>query len=460
MTPTETPAERAWRELGGAPELLGRLAPPPSEIVLPSRLDVVALASDSVALATLALHAVLRERGITPDVPPVAVDGARLVTSIRSERHLRIGGAAPDAWAPLSGFWETADGWVRTHGNYPHHADRLRRLLGIDGDATKEQVAAALGRRAAQEVEDEAARVGAVAVRVRDESEWAAHPQARAVREAPLVATAARPGAAPRPWTAGARRPLEGIRVLDLTRVIAGPVAGRDLAFAGAEVLRVDSPRLPEIGWQHLDTGQGKRSTRLDLASPADAATFDELLADADVLVTGYRPGALAAFGLTPETLAERHPGLVVGSVSAWGETGPWAERRGFDSIVQAASGIARIESEDGIRPGALPAQALDHSAGHLLAAGIVRALSVQRTHGGTHSVSVSLARVAQALLEGLRRAEHAEARIPEPTVQRGRTGADELVTALPVLAYRCAPPEYERLGGRWGEDRPAWSLP
>jgi crotonobetainyl-CoA:carnitine CoA-transferase CaiB-like acyl-CoA transferase len=162
---------------------------------------------------------------------------------------------------------------------------------------------------------------------------------------------------------------LTGVRVLDLTRVLAGPVATRNLAQAGAEVLRIDSPHLPEIGWVHLDTGAGKRSTTLDLRSPSGRSTFEDLLDDADIVVTGYRPGSLDPLGLSPEELASRKPGLVVGSVSAWGTEGPWAQRRGFDSIVQAVTGIAMIESTDGTRPGALPAQALDHSAGHLLSA-------------------------------------------------------------------------------------------
>ena len=120
--------------------------------------------------------------------------------------------------------------------------------------------------------------------------------------------------------------------MLDLTRVIAGPVAGRTLAALGAEVLRIDPPALPELPEAHLDTGPGKRSALLDLA---DAERREALLAGADVLLTGYRPGSLDRFGL------DRHPQLVHVSLSAWGTAGPWAGRRGFDSLVQVASGIA-----------------------------------------------------------------------------------------------------------------------
>ena len=448
--------DEAWRDLGGDPALLERITRAP-DVMLPSRLDVTTLAFDSVALAILAANRLLAARGLAADVPDVTVDGARLVTSFQSERHVRIDGGAPSAWAPLSGFWETADGWVRTHGNYPHHAERLRRILRVPADATKDDLRDAFRSQRAQSLEDAAAASGAIAVRVRAPEEWAAHPQAQAIRETPLLHTERRPGGFARTWTPNPARPLDGIRVLDLTRVIAGPVATRDLAFAGATVLRVDAPQLPEIPWQHLDTGQGKRSTLLDLASRSGRAVFHDLLADADVLVTGYRPGALDALGLDPDALARRHPGLVIGSVSAWGATGPWARRRGFDSVVQAASGIAAIESDDGVTPGALPAQALDHSAGHLLAAGLMTALLEQRTDGGTRFVSIALARVAQSLLDSPRTEEKSTARIPAPALQVGPSGTTRLTTAQPVLTYGGAPPDYPELTRPWGESPASW---
>jgi crotonobetainyl-CoA:carnitine CoA-transferase CaiB-like acyl-CoA transferase len=243
--------------------------------------------------------------------------------------------------------------------------------------------------------------------------------------------------------------------VLDLTRVIAGPVATRDLAAAGADVLRVDSPRLPEIAAQHLDTGQGKRSTLLDLDAAGDRQRLAVLLDAADVVVTGYRPGALGRFGLDPEALAERRPGLVVGQVSAWGTVGPWAGRRGFDSIVQATIGIAVAESPGGGTPGALPAQALDHSAGHLLAAGIALVLARQRSDGGSHRVSVALARVGQELLAtpGSTPAK-GPGDLPTVTV---RTDVGQTITcAPPVLAFAGAPNAYPSVHP-WGSDEPRW---
>lgn len=449
-------AGEAWRDLGGDASLLERIRCAGPELVLPSRLDVAGLAADSVAVAMLATQVVLRDRGLAGADSEISVDASRLATSVQSERHLRVRGVAPDAWATLSGFWKAEDGWVRTHGNYPHHANRLRRLLGVADDATREQIATAITRLQAQELEDHAARLGAIVVRVRSEAEWEAHRQGVASASAPLIDAKSLPGR-PRHWIPRPERPLDGIRVLDMTRVIAGPVAARDLAFAGADVLRVDPPGMPEIDWQHVDTGQGKRSTLLDLGAPGDRGRFEDLLGQADVLITGYRPGSLERFGFTREQIAERRPGLVVGSVSAWGTHGPWAGRRGFDSIVQAASGIAMVESEDGVTPGALPAQALDHSAGHFLAAGVIAALAAQRREGGTRFVDVALARVARALLDGPRWETKRAADVPRPALQRSGGDPDELVTALPVLTYPGAPWAYPRIGGGWGLDAPEW---
>jgi crotonobetainyl-CoA:carnitine CoA-transferase CaiB-like acyl-CoA transferase len=206
---------------------------------------------------------------------------------------------------------------------------------------------------------------------------------------------------------------LDGLRVLDLTRVIAGPVATRTLASHGADVLRLDSPRLPEDAAGLLETGPGKRHAVVDLASRSGRATGEDLLAAADVVVQGYRPGALDAFGLDPESLAERHPHLAVVRLRAWGKGGPWENRRGFDSLVQAASGIADALATDGATdgaPGALPAQALDHGSGHLAAAAALRALTRRRAEGGVWHAELSLAQTARWLLD----APGAE---PEPAV-------------------------------------------
>jgi crotonobetainyl-CoA:carnitine CoA-transferase CaiB-like acyl-CoA transferase len=319
------------------------------------------------------------------------VDSRAVAVAFAGERHLRIDGLPQPSFAPLSRFWRTADGWVRTHGNYQHHRALLLKALGIEpSDDPVSAVERVIGDARAVEIEEAVSEAGGLAVAVRTTEEWAAHPQGRAVAGQPLVrfvqtgeGVRRRLGAAP------AGLPLDGVRVLDMTRVIAGPVGTRTLALFGADVLRVDSPMYPEIPAQHVETGAGKRSALLDFNATGDRARMRELLGDADVVVLGYRPGALARYGLTPGALMEEYPGLVVASLSAWSTAGPWAERRGFDSLVQAASGIALVEGE----PGALPVQALDHGTGYLLAAAVMRALA----EGRGHRIELSLARTAAA---------------------------------------------------------------
>jgi crotonobetainyl-CoA:carnitine CoA-transferase CaiB-like acyl-CoA transferase len=246
--------------------------------------------------------------------------------------------------------------------------------------------------------------------------------------------------------------PLAGMRVLDLTRVIAGPVATRTLASHGADVLRLDHPGLPDDPAGLLDTGPGKRSAVVDLASRSGRATVEDLLAGADVVVQGYRPGALDAFGLDPDSLAERHPHLAVVRLRAWGEDGPWRDRRGFDSLVQAATGIAdTLASEAG--PGVLPAQALDHGAGHLAAAAALRAVTRRREEGGVWSAELSLAQVAHWLL--------AAGRVPEvdaPDVPLAPYLAELPGPDGPVTLVRPPGSPVWRTGPRLpGADAPGW---
>jgi crotonobetainyl-CoA:carnitine CoA-transferase CaiB-like acyl-CoA transferase len=380
---------QAWQALGGDPALLPLVTTVGSP-GLASPLDVGGLAVGAVGAQLLAA-AELRADGAAPE--PV-LDARHVGLAFRSERFVRLDGApAGVGFAPLSRFLPAADGWVRLHANYPHHRRAVDRALGPDP-------LAAVAERAALDVEDAVVAAGGVAAVVRSPEQWARHPQGAAVRDLPLLRLR-QVGPAP-----ARDRRLPGLRVLDLTRVIAGPVGTRTLAAHGADVLRVDSPALPEDPAALLDTGPGKRHCLLDLRGRADRARFDELLTGADVLVQGYRPGALSAHGLAPDALAERFPGLVVVTLSAWGAAGPWARRRGFDSIVQAASGIAAVSAGPDGGPGALPAQALDHGAGHLVAATVLRAVTESRRQGGTWHGELSLAQVAGWLLAAPRPAE------------------------------------------------------
>jgi crotonobetainyl-CoA:carnitine CoA-transferase CaiB-like acyl-CoA transferase len=205
--------------------------------------------------------------------------------------------------------------------------------------------------------------------------------------------------APPQPLPA-APRPLGGVRVLDLTRIIAGPVCGRTLAAHGADVLLVTAPHLPAIGPLVIDTGRGKLSCQIDLRDPVGQSTLRALLRDTDVFVQGYRPGALQSVGFGPAEVAQLRPGIVYVSLSAYSHVGPWAGRRGFDSLVQTASGFneaeARAAGTDQPRP--LPAQALDHASGYLMSFGAITALARRCTEGGSWHIRVSLAQTGKWL--------------------------------------------------------------
>lgn len=444
-------------------ELAG-LSPPPVRFVdvvdvLPSALPTSELAMGAAATAATAAAALSQARGGA--LPMSRVDGRRVSAAYRSDRLLRIDGRAPVGFAELSRFWPTVDGWVRTHGNYPHHRVRLLSALGLRDAAGADDVAAAMLRRTARDVEDALAEAGGVGVAVRSAAGWRAGPQAAAVDASALVEWRALDASGgrrlERPPTSPLR-PMAGLRVLDLTRVIAGPVATRTLALLGADVLRVDSPRLPEIDWQHVDTGMGKRSTLLDLDDGGDREVFEHLLGEADVLVTGYRPGGLSAYGLEPEEVAARRPGIVVATLSAWGDDGPWGRRRGFDSIVQAATGIAMAESADGVTPGALPAQALDHATGYLLAAAVMHALCRQLAgEGGLHA-RMSLVRTAHWLLDRGRPGTSGSLPAVDDILREASTVSGQLRYPPPAVQIAGGPDDWATVGGRWGADPPSWS--
>ncbi|MFI5801702.1 CoA transferase [Streptomyces sp. NPDC051561] len=461
----------AWSALGGRADLVAKVSyERDAGEVLPARLPVREMARATVGACSLAAAELTAVRGATgADVPGVRVSEGAVATAFHSERHLRIDGRAPTNFAPLSGFWRTSDSWVRTHANYPHHRARLLAALGLPDDGTRddhasaEALAAELATRTAHEVQEAVYGAGGLAVASASGSVFQGP---GAVTPLPLVETRTDP-------VAGARRlpdaslPAAGVRVLDLTRVLAGPVAGRTLALLGADVLRVDSPRLREDADTHTDTGMGKRSTLLDLGAGEDRETFEELLASADVVLSGYRPGALDRLGLAPEALLERRPGLIVAQLCAWGwGPGPWAGRRGFDSLVQVGTGIAAIEGDrapDGSpegRPGALPAQALDHGTGYLVAGGVLRSLTERQEDGCGRHLRFSLAGTACWLMHGVR-AEPAAPGGPACDPQRWMATSEspygKLDHALPPVSHHGSPGNWSRSVRSWGSDRPVW---
>jgi len=377
---------------------------------LPSTFRVGAAAQASIAACGLAAAEIHRLR--TGTAQDVAVDMAHACAEFRSERYLTVDGDPPtDLWDAIAGVYPCRDGHVRIHTNFPHHRDGILALLGAAYD--RRSVTEKLSHWDAEAFESAVAERGLVATAYRDFETWDRHPAAQALIDQPLIRLTRIGAAAPRRWQSG-DRPLAGIRVLDLTRVIAGPVGGRTLAAHGAEVLRITGPHLPFIPPLVIDAGRGKRSAQLDLRTDAGRDRLGALVDQADVFVQGYRPGGLGAKGFGPDALAERRPGIVVASLSAYGPRGPWSDRRGFDSLVQNASGLNHAEAaaagSDVPKP--LPCQALDHASGYFLALGTMAALLRQAAEGGSWHVEVSLARTGLwlrrvgRLPDGLNRAD------------------------------------------------------
>jgi crotonobetainyl-CoA:carnitine CoA-transferase CaiB-like acyl-CoA transferase len=440
----QNPGRRAHDEVVALTTALG-VALPPVTIehpapVLPSVFRVDVAASAAVAVTTAAVAAVQTARtGVAPDV---TVDGRAAQIAFRSERYLRVDGNSPgEVWGPLAGDYRCADGWVKIHANFPHHADAAVRALGVE--ARPEALAAALRSLPGETAEAAVVDAGGVAAAMRTAGEWAAHDQGRVEATTPVVRLRPLPGpggatgrtlasasvAAAGTGADGAHGPLAGLRVLDLTRVIAGPLCGRILTAHGADVLAVTAPHLAQIEPLWLDTAFGKRSAFLDLRRVADRARFDELLSGADAVVQSFRPGALAALGYGPEALAARFPGLVVVDVRAYSPGGPWAARRGFDSLVQMVCGIAdegrAVTGAGGPVP--LPCQALDHATGWLAAAGLLAALVRREHEGGSWHVELSLASTA-VWLDRLGRHDRDALALGDP----GHADVEDLLSDLP----------------------------
>ncbi|KAF7346039.1 hypothetical protein MSAN_01829900 [Mycena sanguinolenta] len=337
----------------------------------------------------------------------VTVDARHAALEFHSEAWHTVDGSLPGPiWDEIAGIYRTQDGHVRIHTNFPHHRLGILSILKIpDAEATRARVQSALDTWNAIEFETEAAAKGMCATALRSYTEWSLHPHAKALEGVPPVQILKIGDAPKRKISGGFARPLEGIRVCDLSRVLAGPVAGRTLAAHGADVLLITSPRLPNQPSLDVDTSRGKRTTKLDLTESADHEKLKQLAATADVFLQAYRPGGLQAKGFGPQELAALRPGIVTANLTAWGWQGPWKDRRGFDSLVQTATGFNVAEAaafaefageKELLQPRPLPMQALDHAAGYLLAFGINAALCKTVTEGGSWEVRVSLAAVGQ----------------------------------------------------------------
>ena len=363
---------------------------------LPSAFAVTELACASIAAAGQAVSELLRQQ--TGHLPAVAVD--RRLASFWFSTSLRpLGWHVPPLWDPIAGDYATADGWIRLHTNAPHHRAAAERVLGVCAD--RAATAARVARWTSTALEQAVVDANGCAAEMRSWAQWQQHPQGLAVNAEALVQFIEQTDEKRTAWQGSIARPLAGIKVLDLTRVLAGPTASRFLAGLGANVLRIDPPSWNEPGVVPEMT-VGKHCARLDLQVPADRAVFEGLLQDADILLHGYRADALEHLGFGGERRRRLAPGLIDVCLNAYGWSGPWQNRRGFDSLVQMSSGIAEAGQHwrHSDKPTPLPVQALDHATGYLLAAIALRLLTERLASGRGGTARLSLARTAKLLLE------------------------------------------------------------
>ncbi|RQZ16240.1 CoA transferase [Burkholderia sp. Bp9031] len=462
MTP-ELALTRLWQLAHGEPGALARAAVTGQDPTLPSTFHVGTLAAATIAAAGLAAAECHRLRTGVAQRVDVSMHDA--LVAFRSERYLRVDeGPPPELRHPVTGFYDTRDGrWIQLHANFAHHLHGILDVLGCGPQ--RDDVAAAIRTWDGVALDTELAEAGLCAALIRTPDEWVAHDQARALASLPLFEIE-RIGNAPVEAIGCGEpdQPLAGVRVLDLTRIIAGPVAGRTLASHGAQTLLVNGPHLPNIASLVIDNGRGKRSTWIDLRETAGVATLRALARDADVFLQAYRPGALAARGFSPHALAEQRPGIVCVSVSAYGHAGPWSMRRGFDSLVQSASGIAWSEQHaahtDG--PRHLPCQALDHATGYLAAFGAMIALARRATEGGSWHVRLSLAQTGRWLQsfgvvpDGLHAPDFAPDDVRD-RIDRSASPFGTIDAVRPAERLSATPPRFTRPPVPLGTDEARW---
>lgn len=379
----------------------------------------------------------------------------------RSHEYLKvIDGKTPDLWSPISGFYQTQDHrWIQLHCNFPHHQQGVIDLLSCENN--KKAVAEAITHWQAEILEDKLANLGMCAAMVRTPDEWQSHSQAQAIKMLPLMEIIKIGESKPEPLPSG-NRPLSGIKVLDLTRVVAGPVCGKTLAEHGATVMLISSPNLPCILPLVMDTGFGKLSAFIDLNKNSDKEKLIQLIKDADIFSQSYRPGGLASKGFSPEELAKIRPGIIYISFSAYSHKGPWANRHGYDSLVQSATGIVYEQSGGGNNPQHLPAQSLDYITGFLATFGAMEALRRRALEGGSYLVRVSLAQTAHWFKELGRVENFSDCQIPtqeqiKNLLTQTDTAFGKLRHLLPVLKMSETPPFLDKPAVPLGADLPEW---
>jgi crotonobetainyl-CoA:carnitine CoA-transferase CaiB-like acyl-CoA transferase len=398
----------------------------------------------------------------------IALDVRRATASLRSGHYMKLD-AAPVSTErnAIMGVYPAKGGrWSYLHCNFPNHREAALRVLGVPED--RDAVRRAVAGWDALELEEAIIAARGAGGMVRTMDEWARHPQAAAIASLPLMEIVRIGDSPPEALPAG-DRPLSGIRVLDLTRVLAGPTCARSLAEHGADVLKITGAHLPNLGYQEYDTGHGKLSAHLDLREARDVETLRGLVREADVFSQGYRPGTLGDRGFSPEALATVRPGIVYVSLCAFGHVGPWAGRRGFDTVVQTVSGITSRQGElfPGAEPGPqfYPVSAIDYLTGYLMAFGAAVALGRRAREGGSWLVRISLAQTGRWLVDRGQVPERDLKDVePEFTAEElarwstvSETPAGRLHHLAPVMQLSETPARWARPSVPLGYHEPVW---
>jgi crotonobetainyl-CoA:carnitine CoA-transferase CaiB-like acyl-CoA transferase len=459
---TILPAAGLPADAGRAVDIAGDADP-----ILPTPFKIGETAAAALAATGLAAAALWELK--TGRRQEVAVDVRRATASLRSGHYLAMDSAQVSTERnPVMGVYPAKGGrWSYIHANFPNHRAAALQVLGCD--ETKEAVRRAVARWDALELEEAIIAAKGAGGMARSMAEWATHPQRAAIAALPLLEIVKIGDSPPEQLPAG-DRPLSGIRVLDLTRVLAGPTCARTLAEHGADVLKITAPHLPNIGYQEYDTGHGKLSAHLDLRQPGALETLRGLVREADVFSQGYRPGTLGNRGLSPDELSRLRPGLVYVSLCAFSHQGPWASRRGFDTVVQTVSGITTRQAEsfpgaEAGQPQFYPVSAIDYLTGYLMAFGAMTALARRAREGGSWLVRISLAQTGHWLV-GRGEVPQRELRdvATEFTAEELARWSIESVTPVgrlkhlkPVVQMSQTPPYWARPSVPLGYNEPAW---